>query len=60
VIILMIASLVTAIFKDPTDALVIFGVVLINAIPEGLPAALTVALSIGVSSMARHRAIIHF
>ena len=32
VIILMIASLVTAILKDPTDALVIFGVVLINAI----------------------------
>ncbi len=32
VIILMIASLVTAILKDPIDALVIFGVVLINAI----------------------------
>ena len=32
VIILMIASLVTAVLKDPTDALVIFGVVLINAI----------------------------
>ena len=28
----MIASLVTAVLKDPTDALVIFGVVLINAI----------------------------
>ena len=32
VIILLVASLVTAILKDPTDALVIFGVVLINAI----------------------------
>jgi Ca2+-transporting ATPase len=32
VIILMIAALVTAVLKDPTDALVIFGVVLINAI----------------------------
>jgi cation-transporting ATPase F len=32
VIILMIASLVTAVLKDPVDALVIFGVVLINAI----------------------------
>jgi len=32
VIILLIASLVTAILKDPTDAAVIFGVVLINAI----------------------------
>ncbi len=31
VIILMIASLVTAVLKDPVDALVIFGVVLINA-----------------------------
>jgi cation-transporting P-type ATPase F len=32
VIILMIAALVTAVLKDPADALVIFGVVLINAI----------------------------
>jgi len=32
VIILLIASLVTAVLKDPIDALVIFGVVLINAI----------------------------
>ena len=32
VIILMVASLVTAVLKDPTDAFVIFGVVLINAI----------------------------
>lgn len=32
VIILMIASLVTAVLKDPTDTLVIFGVVLINAV----------------------------
>ena len=32
VIILLVASVVTAILKDPTDALVIFGVVLINAI----------------------------
>ncbi len=32
VIILIIASLVTAILKDPADALVIFGVVLINAV----------------------------
>jgi P-type E1-E2 ATPase len=32
VIILMIASMVTVVLKDPTDALVIFGVVLINAI----------------------------
>ena len=32
VIILMIAALVTALLKDPADALVIFGVVLINAI----------------------------
>ncbi len=32
VIILVVASLVTAALKDPTDALVIFGVVLINAI----------------------------
>ena len=32
VIILLVASLVTAVLKDPTDALVIFGVVLINAI----------------------------
>ncbi|MFZ4779453.1 MAG: cation-transporting P-type ATPase, partial [Terrimicrobiaceae bacterium] len=32
VIILLVASLVTAILKDPTDAVVIFGVVLINAI----------------------------
>ncbi len=32
VIILLVASVVTAILKDPMDALVIFGVVLINAI----------------------------
>nr|HMN59804.1 HAD-IC family P-type ATPase [Anaerolinea sp.] len=32
VIILLVASLVTAVLKDPTDALVIFGVVLINAV----------------------------
>jgi cation-transporting ATPase F len=32
VIILMVASLVTAVLKDPMDALVIFGVVLINAV----------------------------
>jgi Ca2+-transporting ATPase len=32
VIILIVASLVTAVLKDPTDAIVIFGVVLINAI----------------------------
>jgi Ca2+-transporting ATPase len=32
VIILLVASLVTAILKDPLDAIVIFGVVLINAI----------------------------
>jgi cation-transporting ATPase F len=32
VIILMIASVVTAVLKDPVDALVIFGVVLINAV----------------------------
>ncbi len=32
VIILLVASLVTAVLKDPTDAAVIFGVVLINAI----------------------------
>jgi Ca2+-transporting ATPase len=32
VIILLVASLVTAVLKDPTDAIVIFGVVLINAI----------------------------
>jgi len=32
VIILMVASLVTAVLKDPTDAVVIFGVVLVNAI----------------------------
>ena len=32
VVILLVASLVTAVFKDPIDALVIFGVVLINAI----------------------------
>lgn len=32
VIILLIASVITAVLKDPTDAAVIFGVVLINAI----------------------------
>jgi cation-transporting ATPase F len=32
VIILLVASLVTAVLKDPADAVVIFGVVLINAI----------------------------
>jgi len=32
IIILLIASLVTAVLKDPLDAAVIFGVVLINAI----------------------------
>jgi cation-transporting P-type ATPase F len=32
VIILLVASLITAVLKDPVDALVIFGVVLINAI----------------------------
>ena len=32
VIILLVASLVTVVLKDPTDAAVIFGVVLINAI----------------------------
>jgi cation-transporting ATPase F len=32
VIILLAASLITAVLKDPTDALVIFGVVLINAV----------------------------
>lgn len=32
VIILLVASVVTAVLKDPTDAVVIFGVVLINAI----------------------------
>jgi Ca2+-transporting ATPase len=32
VLILLAASLITAILKDPTDALVIFGVVLINAV----------------------------
>jgi Ca2+-transporting ATPase len=32
VIILLVASLITAVLKDPTDALVIFGVVLINAV----------------------------
>jgi cation-transporting P-type ATPase F len=32
VLILLVASLVTAILKDPADALVIFGVVLINAL----------------------------
>ncbi len=32
VIILLVASVVTAVLKDPTDALVIFGVVLINAV----------------------------
>ena len=32
VIILLASSLITAILKDPTDAIVIFGVVIINAI----------------------------
>ena len=32
VIILLAASLITAVLKDPTDALVIFGVVLVNAV----------------------------
>src|SRR5512135_2400398 len=32
VIILLIASAITAVLKDPTDALVIFGVVLLNAV----------------------------
>jgi len=32
VIILLVASVITAVLKDPTDALVIFGVVLVNAV----------------------------
>jgi magnesium-transporting ATPase (P-type) len=60
VIILMVASLITAMLKDPTDALVIFGVVMINAIIGYIVAAYPARLdSIPFDSQHQFMATLH-
>ena len=44
--------------QPPVDTLMVAIALAVGAIPEGLPAAMTVTLAIGVSRMARRRAII--
>lgn len=54
-----VAFLVDTLYKKPlTDAFMAAITLAVSAIPEGLPAAVTIILAIGVSRMARRRAII--
>ncbi|MFC1465826.1 MAG: cation-transporting P-type ATPase [Candidatus Brachytrichaceae bacterium NZ_4S206] len=60
ILILAAAVVIIALLQGRTalDALMAAIALTVSAIPEGLPAALTVTLAIGVSRMARRRAII--
>ena len=60
ILVLAVGVLAAALWQGRTvlDALMAAIAMVVSAIPEGLPAALTVTLAIGVSRMARRRAII--